>query len=161
VPENWVINASPIIFLAKLNLIESVPRLCNRLVVPNPVAAEVCRVADAGAHWLRGTGQRFIQPAAEAPTFLNRSDIGAGERSVIAWALAYDGFIAVMDDHAARAEAQHLKLPLLGTVGVLLRLKKAGTIAALKPSLMQLRQVGAHVSESLFREALNRAGEQP
>jgi predicted nucleic acid-binding protein len=50
---------------------------------------------------------------------------------------------------------------ILGTVGVVLRLKKAGLISEVKPYLLRIKSVGGYIDDALFREAVRRAGEQP
>jgi len=86
--------------------------------------------------------------------------MGIGERSVIAWALVHSGFIAVLDDSAARREAQRLGVQILGTMGVVLQLRAAGIVVKVKPHLVRIRQVGGHIGETLFHEVLRRAGEE-
>ena len=83
--EGWVINASPIILLAKIQLIQHVPRMAQPLVVPEPVAQEVLRGStdDPGARWLSGPGHEFRRPAVIEPEAIAKTGIGAGERSVI------------------------------------------------------------------------------
>jgi len=161
VPESWVINASPVILLAKVGLIQYVPTLVEHLVVPQAVADEVLSVRhrDAAADWLRAAGQKFIRPPVAELKQLSAAGIGAGERAVISFAAANSGFIAVMDDIEAREIACRLGIKTLGTVGVVLRLKKAGLISEAKSYLQQIRKVGGYMSDELFREALRQVGE--
>ena len=58
-PERWVVNASPVILLAKAGVIHLLPSLCDELVVPAGVVAEVEKgnAADAGRAWLKGEGR--------------------------------------------------------------------------------------------------------
>jgi predicted nucleic acid-binding protein len=163
VSESWVINASPVILLAKAGLMERVTSLVGTLVIPEPVVTEILagQDHDAAARWLKEAGERFIRPVvAELPALL-ASEIGSGERAVISWAAAHGGFVAVLDDREARVVAQRLGIRVLGTVGVVLRLKRAGLISEAKPHLQQIKQAGGYISDELFREALLRAGEQP
>ena len=160
--ESWVINASPVILLAKAGLVERVSSLADRLVVPRPVVEEILRVRDdAAALWLRAAGKQFVQPAVAELTELANSEIGSGERSVISWAAAHRGFIAVLDDREARGMAQRLGINVIGTVGVVLRLKKAGLVSDVKSHLLEIKKVGGFISDELLREALRSAGEQP
>jgi predicted nucleic acid-binding protein len=161
VPESWVINASPVILLAKAELIQYVPQLVQMLIVPQPVAAEIIgyRGKDAAAIWLEKSGREFIKPAITELKQLSSSGIGSGERAVISFAAANVGFVAVLDDLEARAIARNLGIKTLGTVGVVLRLKKAGLIPEVRSSLQQIRKIGGYMSDELFREALKQAGE--
>lgn len=159
--ESWVINASPVILLAKAGLMERVSLLADPFVIPQPVADEILGVRgeDAAARWLKEMGKPFIRPAVAELTELSGSEIGSGERSVISWAAAHRGFIAVLDDHEARVIAQRLGVRILGTVGVVLRLKQAGLISEAKPHLLHIKKVGGYIGDELLREALRRAGE--
>lgn len=98
--DSWVINASPVILLAKVGLISFVPLLAQRLVVPEPVAGEILAGGrtDEAAAWIEGEGRKFIGPAASELESLREARIGEGEKAVIAWAVAHPGFIAVLDD---------------------------------------------------------------
>jgi predicted nucleic acid-binding protein len=49
---------------------------------------------------------------------------------------------------------------VIGTVGVILEMKRARLIAEVKPHLVEIRLVGGYISDALFRDALHRAGEQ-
>jgi len=162
VPESWVINASPVILLAKVGLIQHVPRLVETLVIPQPVVTEILsyRDKDAAATWLEKAGQEFIQPAVTELKQLSSVGIGSGERAVISFAAADSGFIAVLDDLEARVIAHRLGIKTLGTVGAVLRLKKAGLISEAKSHLQQIRKIGGYMSDELFREALRQVGEQ-
>ena len=133
--ESWVINASPTILLAKAGLIELIPRLIANLVIPRPAAAELSSLAQSG--------------------------IGSGERAVISWAAATPGFVTVLDDLQARRVARNLGVPLIGTVGVVLRLKQARLISETKPHLKNIRAADGYIGEELFIAALQQVGESP
>jgi predicted nucleic acid-binding protein len=161
VPESWVINASPVILLAKVGVIQLVPQLVQTLAIPQPVVTEILgyRKKDAAAKWLEESGKQFIRPPVLEIKQLSSSGIGSGERAVISFATANSGFIAVLDDFEARVIARRLGISTLGTVGVVLRLKRAGLISAAKPHLQQIRKVGGYMSDELFHEALRQVGE--
>jgi predicted nucleic acid-binding protein len=162
VPESWVINASPVILLAKVGLIQHVSQLIQTLVIPQPVVTEIFgfRDRDAAAIWLEKAGQKFVQPPVMELKQLSSAGIGAGERAVISFAAANSGFIAVLDDLEARMIARRFEIKTLGTVGVVLRLKKAGLISEAKSYLQHIRKVGGYMSDELFREALRQVDEQ-
>lgn len=52
------------------------------------------------------------------------------------------GVLALLDDLLARRMARHLGVPFTGTLGVLLRAKPAGHIAAVKPIVDRLEALG-------------------
>lgn len=160
--EFWVINASPVILLAKVGLIEKVSSLPDSFVIPEPESVEIASVhEDAASRWLVNAGRQFVQQAVPELPELSRFDIGSGERSVISWAKAHPEFIAVLDDQEARVAARELGIKVLGTIGVVIRLKKAGLISEIKPHLLQIKSVGGYISDGLLREVLSSAGEEP
>jgi len=159
--ERWVINASPVILLGKAGVIHLLPKLCDELVIPAGVLAEVQdgRVADAGRAWLKGDGAAFVRTAPPLHPALARWNGGAGEAEVISWALAHEGFIAVLDDRAARRLAMAQGVPVLGSLRVIVKAKELGLIPQARPALEKLRGGGAYVSEELIDRAIELAGE--
>jgi predicted nucleic acid-binding protein len=84
---------------------------------------------------------------------------GAGEAEVISWALAHPGFVAVLDDRAARRLAASQGVPLLGSLRVIVKAKERGLIPLARPALEKLRGSGAYVSDELIERAIALAGE--
>lgn len=87
----------------------------------------------------------------------NSLDIGESEAIVLAQELNAD-FI-LLDDRAARGEAQSLNLNVLGTVGVLVRAKDKSLIQEVKPLLDALLKAGIYFDNTLYQLALKLAGE--
>ncbi len=159
--EHWVINASPVILLAKAEVIEFLPNICQTLVIPKGVLSEVGRgdFADAGRKWLEGRGSNFVTDCGPVPTEIIHHSLGAGEKEVIAWALAHRDFKAVLDDHQARQQARQLGIPILGTLKVLVMLKNHGCIPSLRPAIEKLRFAQGYFSPALIAQVLALAGE--
>jgi hypothetical protein len=53
VADRWVVNASPVILLAKAGVIQFLPSLCDELIIPAGVVAEV---QSGSVSDLRGAG---------------------------------------------------------------------------------------------------------
>ena len=102
-PERWVVNASPVILLAKAGVIRLLPQLCDELVIPAGVLAEVqdAGAGDAGRIWLQDEGSPFIRTISSIDIALLDWGGGAGEAEVITWALCNPVFTAVLDDRRA------------------------------------------------------------
>jgi len=66
-----------------------------------------------------------------------------------------------LDDKKARRIARQIGLQVIGTVGVLLRAKREGVIAAIQPILAALQEAGFRMSDGLYAETLRLAGEDP
>lgn len=159
--ERWVINASPVILLAKAGVIELLPQLCAELVVPVGVVSEVAsgQHSDAGRAWLAGPGRPFLRDTFLTHPRIAGESLGLGESQVLAWALHNPGFKAVLDDRQGRVWASRHNLPLLGSLGVIVRLKRGGLLTEAAPALERIRTAGAYVSEAAIHAALIEAGE--
>lgn len=68
--------------------------------------------------------------------------LGPGERSAIAIALQLGDSLLIVDDRAARAEAQSLGLAIIGTAAVIGLAKQQGLISAARPILERLQPAG-------------------
>ena len=86
-------------------------------------------------------------------------DLGAGESSVIALASSPSSSICILDDLAARNCAEVFQLPVIGTLGVLLRAKTAGFVPRLQPEIDRLVDAGSMLAPSVIHKALTLAGE--
>lgn len=75
----------------------------------------------------------MVDDAAPIPSVVAHWDLVAGEAQVLALCVAIDS-VAVPDDGEARACAQSLGIPLIGTLGIVLRARKQGLIPACAPS---------------------------
>ena len=159
--ERWVVNASPVILLAKAEVIRFLPQLCDELVIPVGVVEEVqqLRVSDAGGRWLQGDGARFIRPCPALHPALAAWRGGAGEGEVISWALQHPGFTAILDDRRARAFAVRNGVAVLGSLRIIVLAKERGLIPHATPALEKLTGQGGWVSDDLIRKAIELAGE--
>jgi hypothetical protein len=161
VAERWVINASPVILLAKAGLMDLLPRLCAELVVPKGVVREVTTGArsDAGRAWLAGPGRRFVMEPLPIPPELHGGNLGRGEAEVLAWARDHPGFTAVLDDRQGRRWAERLGVSLIGSLGAIIALKNAGLIPQARPAIECIEAAGGYPSKAAVRAALLAAGD--
>jgi predicted nucleic acid-binding protein len=84
--------------------------------------------------------------------------VDPGESEAIV--LAYEkGLRIILDDRKAREVAQRLGVPVTGTVGLLVKAKLEGVIAAVRPLLDALDANHFRISDALRAEALTLAGE--
>lgn len=81
-------------------------------------------------------------------------DLGEGEAGVLGYAIRHPGWKAIIDDGAARRCARALGIPHLGTLGVILRARQSGLIAAAAPLLRALRIEGIRLDDAVIRAAL-------
>jgi predicted nucleic acid-binding protein len=131
------------------------------IVVPRAVAEEleVKGQDDVAVQALRETPWlRIVEPVPPPPE-TRRWDLGRGEAAVLAWAHSHPGTLAILDDAQARRCADSLQVPLIGTLGIVLRARFAGLIPAARPVLKQLVAQGMYLSEVVIEKALALAEE--
>ena len=90
---------------------------------------------------------------------LLKEELDAGESEAIILARERNTDLFLIDERAARKKAATLELTTIGTLGVLLMAKDQGLISAIEPLLADLRRVGFHMSEELYDQVLQSAGE--
>ncbi len=88
------------------------------------------------------------------PAVIQSWDLGAGESSVLTWAYAHRGTLAIVDDLAARRCAAALNLPVRGTLGLVLLAKQHGRVEAARPVLQAMRASGMYLSDEVLNRAL-------
>jgi predicted nucleic acid-binding protein len=156
VDEVWVVNASPIISLGWIRRLDILAG-AHKLLLPEAVVTEV----------LAGPPSDYARLALEQGWGPNRvavavtSDIlewglGAGESAVLALARC-ENATAILDDAEARACARTLGVPLMGTLGVILRAKIEGRIPSAGAVVTALRTAGFWLDRVVARDALRRA----
>ena len=156
-----VVNASPLICLSRAGLGDLRQQAAPTVMVPASVAREILvrgprdAAADmlASTPWLKQVDDPAIPPSILA------WDLGSGESTVLAWALAHAGTHAVIDDLQGRRCAESLGIPLRGTVGLVLRARRSGAIGSVRHALDRLRSGGMYLSDRIVAEVLREAGE--
>lgn len=155
-----VVNSSPLITLFRSGQGDLLPRLFKRILVPEAVWQEVtvCGSDDAAARGIVSQSWPIRESVVASPR-IEVWNLGAGETAVLSCALAYPGMRAVLDDADARRCAKTLRIPLLGTGGLLLLAKRRGLLPSVTERLEKLRRAGLWLSADLVRLLTTQAGE--
>ena len=156
-----VVNASPLIFLARGGAMHLLRLAGADVVVPDVVASEIQARGedDVTVRALRETPWIRVVPAPVTPPLVVAWDLGPGESAVLAFALEHPGCRAVIDDRAGRRCAEALDIPLRGTVGLVLLAKRRSEIPSARQVLVQLRDAGMYLSDRVLDAALAEVGE--
>lgn len=158
--DRWVTDASPLIALAKAGHAQLLGESARQLLIPEAVVSEVLAgpATDPGRRLLEsGFGRRVA--AAEIPSRLLEWGLGRGETEVLALAMETAGTTAVLDDAAARRCAAALGVPVIGTLGVIVRAKHVGRIESAAAILQSLRRENFRIDDETVRTALASVGE--
>lgn len=97
-------------------------------------------------------------PVVNAPPLIYLAH-GPGETAVLSWAQAHPCCLAIVDDLAARRCAEALGIPIIGTLGLVLRAKRKEYLPAARPVLEELRQAGMYLGDRVLNQALALVGE--
>ncbi len=153
-----VADTSPFIYLHHLRLLDLLPRLYTRVLVPPVVVAEI----EAGQHHgceipplATFTWVTVRQPVGPLP---EHAKLHPGEREAIALALE-TGCRVLIDDHAGRSYLHERHHPFTGTLGVLVESKKRGFLTQIGPSLDAMVEHGFWLDDTMRRRVLELAGE--
>ncbi len=157
----WVVNASPLILLGKINQLRLLAKLAAQVVIPDEVEIEIKAgsASDPARNWLESESGAFVARPMTLDLRVVAWDLGHGETAVISRALSEPGAVCLLDDRAARDCAELFRAKVKGTVGVLLLAKRAALIPAVHPAIEALRRSGALLHDSVVRDALQLAGE--
>ncbi len=168
-----IADAGPLIALAGIGHLALLRSLFGTICVTTTVADQVLQggnfpdgsvLAQAFAqNWLQRVNVNSPDQLSQARTLMNLYQIDAGEAvsMVLAQQAHAEGnqALLVMDDLRGRYAAQHARLSVIGTTGVLLLAKRQGQVSQVKPLLLALRQNGYFLSQRLIDGALQQAGE--
>ena len=156
-----VVNASPLILLARIERLDLLASLAKLLVVPEAVIREIQAGSDRD-----GTAGKIKDLASilqvddrPVPDRIRFWDLGAGESQVLAHGLERPGMGVVLDDLAARRCARSLGLSMIGTLGVVVLCRHRGVISAARPVIEALREAGLRLKPALMDDALAKVGE--
>jgi predicted nucleic acid-binding protein len=160
-PVRRIVNASPLILLAKVGQLDLLLAGVPEIIVPDIVLSEVGARGPADpvfqeiqrAIWLN------IVPSPPIPPQVRIWNLDAGESSVLAVALSDPECEAILDDRDARRCAQALKIPFRGTLGLILLAKQIGSIPSARPVVEHLRRSGLFLTDELSDQALALVGE--
>ena len=157
----FVVNASPLILLARIKRLDLLGALADDIIVPVQVRSELEAGAshDDAARSLREFAAAKVVDDLEVPQRLRAWDLGPGESQVLAHALARPGAEAILDDRAARRCARVLGIAYTGTLGVVLRCRRATIIPAARPVIEALVAQGLRLAPELITESLAEVGE--
>ena len=156
----WIVNASPLITLAKIDRLDLLQGLAPAILVPGAVRLEVLAGPqdDPARRALESGWGQAVTAAQVTPEVLGWG-LGAGETEVIAAALEEPVAGVILDDARARACANSLRLPLIGTIGVVMRARHRGLIPVAAPVLAALEAAGLRIDRQTIETVLNRFGE--
>ena len=148
--------------MAHLGLLRILPSLFGRVLIPPGVVRELA-TPPAGVIAVTVADLPFADvraPADRARVGALRSQLDVGEAEALALALEVQADLVLIDESAGRAAAASLGLTYTGALGLLVRAKRAGLIAEVRPLLDSLQDgLRFFMDEPLRQLILQLAGE--
>lgn len=158
-PESSIVmDAGPLILLARIGSLSILRKLPFRYVAPPNVMRELA------------AGIAFGHPVVDAPWLETRElreplspylrmALDEGEAAAIQLAVEQGISFVCLDDRRGRRMAKSLGLEVTGLLGLLVRAKRLGVIGAVRPYADKLTRAGARYAPALLRDVFENVGE--
>ena len=154
--DRWIVNASPLICLAKAGYLDLLLKLPDEVIVPSVVVEEIqAGQSDDPAQVALASGKFPVSTIPVLPEIL-AWDLGIGETAVLSYALSNPGWTAIIDDRAARKCALSFSIPTKGTLAVVILAKKHGLVNSAGDVMRSLRAAGLRLDDETIRVALKK-----
>ncbi len=151
-----IFNSSPLIFLARLHLLEIFVNASDEFYLPEFVIEEIKAKQDEASEYIQHLiDDNKIEVRATNLISLASSlnaRLGKGESEAIALCTELQADYVVLDDFAARKEAMRLGLNVRGALAIIRKLNSEGKIAIdnLDELYQRLMAINFRVKRSLF-----------
>ena len=158
-------DAGPLIALSRIHHLGLLEQLYGQVTVTDVVRDELLNAGAAafdGQAQLQAALRQWVRVEKSTPGLKLQAlnpNVDAGELSSIALCMRLPDSLLIVDDKAARLEAQARGLRFIGLLGVLLQAKQRGLLSSLAPVLQDLVGSGYFISGALLLQVLNIAGE--
>lgn len=157
-----VANTTPISELTKVDYLDLLPQLFGEVIIPEGVFSEL----KVGQHpaavivlqlpWLKVMAINNYQ---KVKALQEKCNLDLGESEAIILAEEIGAKQLLIDEKAARRVATEKKLPLIGTMGILLLAKRRGLVNSVKDVLDEMQGQGTRISNRLYLQVLTLADE--
>jgi len=158
-----VADSSPMILFARIDHFFVLNSIFEQVIIPIQVAEECTfDYSRPGAKIIRnaiekGTISVYEYDINDALFNLPKV-LGKGEVAAIQLAYQLKSTLLI-DDAWGRKAAENLKIPIIGTAGILLVAKNHGIISKVNPIIYRLKEVGFHLSTEITTKILLLANE--
>ena len=156
-------NATPLIAFARIHQLEILHAVTHAIIIPQAVADEISNYSKTPSYGSIDLVQeswitvQHVRSDAQVQLLLPSLD--RGEAEVIALALEFHPRLVLLDELTGRKVAESLRLPILGSVGILIRAKQMGRITQVKPFLDEMVRCGIRYSQRFITSILQQIGE--
>lgn len=152
-----IADAGPLRYLILIEKVHILQALFGIVIVPSGVLSELTQTATPKTvrSWMHQRPNWLIVKSPRSPLSSFSRVLGAGEQEAIALATELDADVLLVDDEAARREAQQRGIPVQGTLGVL-DLAAEHDLVDLPDAIERLRSTNFRASRALLEFFLKR-----
>ncbi len=147
-------NSSSLIALSEIGKLNLLSKIFGEVIIPNAVEKEVYR-EKLPPKWIK-----VSSVTQQLASRILESGLGPGESEAICLSKEIDADILILDDLNARRVAEKLEINITGTLGILLLAKEKKLIKSIKPLMEELMKGGFRISDELYENMLDLAGEK-
>lgn len=150
-----VSDTSPLCYLLLVNLVELLPQLYGRVIIPESVCTELLNsdAPETVKRWMAHPPDWLKIQAVKEEIDSALDDLDLGEREAIALAEQLKADLLKLDDRAARQLALERNLSIIGVLGILGAAAKRGLIS-FPETIAQLQQTTFRASPQLIQRLL-------
>jgi predicted nucleic acid-binding protein len=158
---NVIADTSPIQYLYQTNLLDLLPNFYGQIIVPYSVTQELAvgKISGISLPDVTSLSWISIHQAKSVSILPLVTDLGKGEKEVLALATEITDSLALLDDGLARRYARLLGIKFTGTLGILLKAKQNGYLSRIEPILNQLELLRFRLDAATRGSVLKLAGE--
>jgi uncharacterized protein len=142
-----VADAGPLIALAQIGRLDLLRSLFGTVFMPPAVAQEIVSVRPIPS-WIER------RDLAARPALPALASLDLGEREALLLALQLGGATVLLDERPGRRAAGQLRVPVIGTLGVLALGTMHGHIGRLRPEVDRLLDTGFFASAGVIEAVL-------
>jgi predicted nucleic acid-binding protein len=159
--ERIVVDSSPLIVLLKSGFAGILPEIYSEILVPDAVWNEILAGNEYDAARLLLPSLQWVKRISVeiTDTTLRDSGLGRGEVEAITIALEEANTRLLVDDFAARSCAKELRIPFIGTGGLLVLAKKKSLIPSVSLALVEVQKTGLWLDHDTIELLKRKAGE--
>lgn len=152
-----VSNTSPLNYLILIEEIDLLPRLYERVSIPQSVHEELKAVEtpEAVRTWILNPPDWLAILFETGSLDSDLANLHAGERDAITLALRLQADAVLIDERRGRSEAEKRELKVIGTIGVLAFAHERGLLN-LRDAIGRLQQTTFHLSPKLAASVLQK-----
>lgn len=156
-----VVNASPLIFLARAGYLGLLSRFYATVLVPSSVMNELLARGeeDPTVKAVKSASWLTVDHADCPDDLVSAWGLGRGESGVISLASHRGDAEVIIDDMLGRRCASSMGLFVRGTLGIVLLAKKSGLIPSAKIVIDDLIRSGMYLDQQILTSALSKVGE--